>query len=182
MPWALSVPAALYHIRSFCSNCGGKLAKCSASTEVGRRWLGTTCCEWIAAHIHWSFVDQGDKAGAHSVTGRLGLGNGGQETAALSSKDSAESNEGQLSSRILSKLPGRGRGRRSNNLTGQISCLTRVADVLGCENKGPKWQGTKMKGALISGAGIWPLSGQAQIHQHQTGSHESYILDCLVTR
>lgn len=169
-------------MQSFCSNCGGKLAKCSASTEVRRRWLGTTCCEWIAAHIHWSFVDQGDKAGAHSMTGRLGLGNGGQETAALSSKDSAESNEGQLSSWILSKLPERGRGRWTNNLGGQISCLTRVADVVECENKGSKWQGTDMTGALISGTWMWPLSGQAQIHKHQIGSLEPNTLNCLVTR
>lgn len=56
-------------------------------------------------------MDQGDKAGAHSMTGRPGQGNGGQETAALRPKDSAESNEGQLSPRILPKLPERGWGR-----------------------------------------------------------------------
>lgn len=83
----LTVPLASYNILSFCPNCGGKLTQCSAFTDVGRRWLGTTCCEWIAAHIHKSFVDQGDKAGAHSMTGRLGLGNGGQETTALRPKD-----------------------------------------------------------------------------------------------
>lgn len=73
----------------------------------GKEMIGTTCCEWIAAHIHRSFVDQGDKAGAHSTTGRAGLGNGGQETAALRPKYSAESNEGQLSPRIPQKLPER---------------------------------------------------------------------------
>jgi len=63
--------------------------------------IGITCCEWIAAHIHRRFVDQGDKAGACSMTGRAGLGNGGQETAALRPKNSAESNEGQLTPRKL---------------------------------------------------------------------------------
>lgn len=78
--------------------------------------MGTTCCEWIAAHIHKSFVDQGDKAGAHSMTGRLGLGNGGQETTALRPKDSAESNEGQLSLRRLPKLPERGGERKGREV------------------------------------------------------------------
>lgn len=84
-------------------------------------------------------MDQGDKAGAHSMTGRPGQGNGGQETAALRPKDSAESNEGQLSPRILPKLPERGWGRGverwNNNLGGEISCLAIVADVLECGNK-----------------------------------------------
>lgn len=59
-------------------------------------------------------MDQKDKAGAYSMTGGAGLGNGGQETAALRPKDSAESNEGQLSVRTLPKLPQRERkgGRR----------------------------------------------------------------------
>lgn len=57
-------------------------------------------------------MDQGDKAGAYSMTGRAELGNGGQETAALRPKDSAESNEGQLSLRILPKLPQRDVGKK----------------------------------------------------------------------
>ncbi len=89
-----------------------------------------------------SFVDQGDKAGAHSMTGRPGLGNGGQETAALRPKDSAESNEGQLSPRILPELPERGgkgeEERWNNNLGGQISCLDVVADIVECGNKRDK--------------------------------------------
>lgn len=129
---------------TFCPNCG-KSAQCSAFTDVGRRWLGTTCCEWIAAHIHRSFVDQGDKAGAHSMTGRPGLGNGGQETAALRPRDSAESNEGQLSPRIQPKPPwgGGGGGLWNNNLGGQISCLTIVADIGECGNRRQEAQMTR---------------------------------------
>lgn len=85
-------------------------------------------------------MDQGDKAGAHSMTGREGPGNGGQDTAALRPKDSAESNEGQLSPRILPKLPERAgkeeEERWNNNLGGQISCLAIVADIGECGNKG----------------------------------------------
>lgn len=52
------------------------------------------------------------------MTGRLGLGNGGQETTALRPKDSAESNEGQLSLRILPKLPERrGEERKRGRIT-----------------------------------------------------------------
>lgn len=73
-------------------------------------------------------MDQKDKAGAYSMTGGAGQGNGGQETAALRPKDSAESNEGQLSPRILLKLPqrgGRGRRRRGGitTLEGKLAAL-----------------------------------------------------------
>lgn len=59
--------------------------------------------------MHGSFVDQEDKVGACCMTGRAGYENEGQETAALRPKDSAESNERQLSPRIQRELPERGR-------------------------------------------------------------------------
>lgn len=73
------------------------------------------------------------------MTGRVGLGNGGQDSATLRPKDSAESNEGQLLPRILPKLPERaGNGedeRWNNNLGGKISCRAVVADIVECGNK-----------------------------------------------
>lgn len=80
--------------------------------------MGTTCCEWIAAHIQRSFVDHIDKAGAHSMTERQGPGKGGQETTTIRPKDSAESNEGQLSLRMLPGPPKNKGERLKNNLGG----------------------------------------------------------------
>lgn len=83
-------------------------------------------------------MDQVDKAGAHSMTGSETVERR-TETAALRPKDSAESNEGQLKLRILLKLTER-RGKQekerwNNNLGGQISCLTIVADMVELEKK-----------------------------------------------
>lgn len=72
-----------------------------------------------STHIQRSFVDHIDKAGAHNVTERQGPGKGGQETAAIRPKDSAESNEGRLSLRILPRPP-ENKGE-TNSLGGQIS-------------------------------------------------------------
>lgn len=105
----------------------GQVGTMSASTDVGSRWLGRVCCEWIAPHIHRSFVDRGDKAGSHCMTGRPGLGNGGQDTAALRPRDSAESNEGHLSLRILPKAV-EGGGVRWGEVTalkGKSPCSSR---------------------------------------------------------
>lgn len=114
------------------------------SPPWGRRWLGTTCRKWIAAHIHKSFVERGDKAGAYSMTGRAELGNGGQETAALRPKASAE--------RVMRASSHRGHcpnchreegGGVDNNLGGQISCLAIVAELSSlCTNKMHVWRGT----------------------------------------
>lgn len=57
-------------------------------------------------------MELGDKAGAHSVTGRPIVGNGGQEMAALRPTDSAESNERQLLLRTVPKEKGGGTALR----------------------------------------------------------------------
>lgn len=97
----------------------------------------------------------GDKAGAHSVTERPIVGNGGQETAALRPTDSAESNERQLLLRTVPKEGGRGGG--VDSLAGQISCLSIIADVAECaETKGTN----DVKAGLIRTAGIWTALGR----------------------
>lgn len=57
-------------------------------------------------------MELGDKAGAHGVTERPIVGNGGQETAALRPTDSAESNERQLLLRTVPKEKGGWEGRQ----------------------------------------------------------------------
>lgn len=74
-----------------------------------------------STHIQRSFVDHIDKTGAQNVTERHGPGTGGQETTAVRPKDSAESNEGQLSLRMLPRPPENKGERLTNNLGGQIS-------------------------------------------------------------
>lgn len=149
--------AVTCHSAAFLSCLWGQVGTMFCLHWCGKETIGTTCCEWIAAHIHGSFVDQADKDGAHSMT-RSETREWRTETAALRPKDSAESNEGQLKLRILPKLTERRRKqekeRRNNNLGEQISCHTIVADTVEFGKKRHIWQGTNFKVALIAGAEI----------------------------